>query len=230
MLKRILFLLSLLFCLSFSTASAENWKLLKSGTYDNKTVNSYIDMDRIEKTEDTGTVWTRVEVTGVRNLISNIKFYRKPRTYDFLYFIDDKLDGKGPEKKEATGKNAKNNPIYPESFDEMVYKSIWPTPSENWVHISTSEDGKSMIYLDTNSIDKKGNVATAWLKYLSATGYGLVKAEFRKDPPTVIYLQYSTHYPNGKVYKMGPAKGKHSPLKQGSVEEAAYNMIWPNEK
>lgn len=122
MLKRILFLLSFLFCLSFSTAQAEDWIFMARQGMGPQPSLVYIDADRIEADEDTATVWSKEVYPNGGYEIMKHRFHRKSRTYDDLYRVVYNADG---EKVEEYTLDAKNNPIYPGHTSIKVYNFIW---------------------------------------------------------------------------------------------------------
>lgn len=67
MLKKTLFLLSALCCLSLSSAQAENWSHVV--TTEQGPLSVYVDTDNIKRKEDTATVWTKLVLRGKTNVI-----------------------------------------------------------------------------------------------------------------------------------------------------------------
>lgn len=221
MIRRILLLISFFLCLSFPV-HAENWKEIK--TIPDGTATYYLDTDRLEVEGDSATVWTKLETTKGHTVLSQMKFHRKPRTFDVLYFHFSAQDGKPPMEQTV---DRKGEPIAPGSVTEAAYRFIWPASTENWVYLRDSSENKNFkIYADANSIDQNGNTATVWVKIVGMDGYGLYKLEYQKEDRTAAVLYYQ-FYHKEKLIAAGPVARTPKYIKPRSDEEAAYNYIWP---
>lgn len=119
MVKRILFLVPLFLCLTFSTASAENWVIFN---YANG-VSTYLDTDRLIQKGDTATVWMHLVDNSGYHVYSKHQLFRYSHSATTLYILLPSKDGK-PGRLERL--NSKVTPILPDSTIEKVYNIIWP--------------------------------------------------------------------------------------------------------
>lgn len=121
MIKRILLILSIFFCISFSTASAENWVPYmesKKGIF-----AYYIGTDSIEVDGDTATAWVKmVTIEDGHVLLVKLQFHREAYTSNALYFISYK-PGDWTQRERAS--NESEHPIKPGSAVDAAFNFIF---------------------------------------------------------------------------------------------------------
>lgn len=120
MLKRILFLIPLLFCLSFHTSLAGNWEYLS--TSKNTGEKWYYETDTIRNDGSTALVWTQIVARDNSRDLIQLKFYKSTHSFTPVYSI---LYGSNGQKKWSGPLNLKNMPISPDTAMNDIYNFIW---------------------------------------------------------------------------------------------------------
>lgn len=139
MLKRILLLISLFFCLSFTTASAENWvhvERVKVGRLD-----IYIDTESIHKDGDIIAAKSKTVSDDGSQGIYEDKFNMKERTIASLSTIATLKDGKSIKLKRTKDVYEPIDPVTTTAtvYDYLVNHILTITNEKNTPALSTTD-------------------------------------------------------------------------------------------
>lgn len=222
MLKKTLFLLSALCCLSLSAAHAENWKHIIS--YGDSAA-FYMDTDRIEKADDTAIVWSKVEAPNKEVIHMKLKFYQKTHSYDTLYLEVYKPDQKEPLKIPINP--PQNKLIAPKSVMESIYNLVWPESSENWIPIPTEEIGYPFISIDGRRIEITGDTATIWTKEIYDNHHSkIVKHRLYKKSRMIEDLSITSYDEKGQMISEKNLAGKPKAIMPDTIPDLYYKLVW----
>lgn len=220
--RKFLFLIPLLFLTTFSTASAENWKHIRS--YGDKAA-FYMDTDRIEKAEDTAIVWSKVEAPNKEVIHMKLKFYRKMHSYDTLYLEVYKPNQKEPLKMPVNP--PQNKLIAPKSVMESIYNLVWPESSENWIPIPTEEIGYPFISIDGRRIEITGDTATIWTKEIYDNHHSqIVKHRLYKKSRMIEDLSITSYDEKGQMISEKNLVGKPKAIMPDTIPDLYYKLLW----
>lgn len=222
MISKIFLLLSALFLLSCSTASAENWvQVLKqkdgSQTY-------YVDSDSVERKDGSATVWVKMVAKSGHYEMVQIRLHKKTLTYDSLHFKSYTRSNKLSEERALKDRNRM---IAPGTVVDAAYHFLWPAKEPQWLEIPTPNDSEFKNSIDINSIERNGDTAIAWTKKEDDEGYGLFKDEYDRKSHTYTPL-YHKIYHHGKLVDFGNTELYNNTIEPNSEQEAACNIIWPH--
>lgn len=104
----------------------------------------------------------------------------------------------------------------------------FPVYAENWVHVATSKDQSTELYVDTDSIQKREDIATVKVKYAFTDGaYYIGTQKLDRKHHTIAFLSGIANegfHIEHTIHVTG--EPKYQPIKPGTLHEIIFNFVW----
>lgn len=109
----------------------------------------------------------------------------------------------------------------------LLCLSFSTASAEHWVQLQRLDFGDDImtVSVDTDSIERDGDTATAWTRVVGNSGYSLSKKKYYKNSRTFTFL-YNKTYINGQLFSDGPLDTKPQAIEPNRPDEYVYDLIW----